>query len=151
MAKKHPARSYRILSTAVCASNLAKYGYENIHEGEHPLPLLVLPLLFQLRLSEGVLDISRSGLAKMGTVLKLEAVYGCGRDSLIGVHTLVLSYNQLQVGQKHTIFKQSSLTRGIARWSCSLDFKSKTTHMLLTQPTKITHTSACGCGWRGGK
>ncbi len=58
--------------------------------------------LFQLRLSEGVLDISRGGLAKMGAVLQLETVYGCGRDSLIGLHTLVLSYNQLQVGLKQT-------------------------------------------------
>lgn len=63
--------------------------------------LLPVPL-FQLRLSEGVLDFSRSGLAKMGTMLQLEVVGGCGRDSLIGLHTLVLSYNQLQVGLKQT-------------------------------------------------
>lgn len=53
--------------------------------------------LFQLRLNEGALVISRSGLAKMGVVLELEAVCGCGRDSLIGLHTLTLSCNQLQV------------------------------------------------------
>ncbi|CAN0525727.1 unnamed protein product, partial [Ectocarpus sp. 12 AP-2014] len=43
------------------------------------------------------LVITRAGLSKMSTVLQLEAVYGCGRESLIGLHTLVLSYNQLQV------------------------------------------------------
>lgn len=45
---------------------------------------------------------SRSGLAKMGVVLELEAVYGCGRDSLIGLHTLTLSCNQLQVSKTIT-------------------------------------------------
>ncbi|CAB1096352.1 unnamed protein product [Ectocarpus sp. CCAP 1310/34] len=51
----------------------------------------------QLRINEGALVITRAGLAKMSTLLQLEAVYGCGRESLIGLHTLVLSYNQLQV------------------------------------------------------
>lgn len=57
--------------------------------------------LFQLGLNEGALVISRSGLAKMGVVLELEAVQGCGRDSLIGLHTLTLSCNQLQVSEKN--------------------------------------------------
>lgn len=51
----------------------------------------------QLRINEGALVITRTGLSKMSTVLQLEAVYGYGRESLIGLHTLVLSYNQLQV------------------------------------------------------
>ncbi|CAM9401414.1 unnamed protein product, partial [Ectocarpus fasciculatus] len=50
-----------------------------------------------LRINEGALVITRTGLSKMSTVLQLEAVYGYGRESLIGLHTLVLSYNQLQV------------------------------------------------------
>ncbi|CAM9398805.1 unnamed protein product [Ectocarpus sp. 13 AM-2016] len=50
-----------------------------------------------LRINEGALVITRAGLSKMSTVLQLEAMYGCGRESLIGLHTLVLSYNQLQV------------------------------------------------------
>lgn len=58
----------------------------------------MLSLLLQLRLNEGALVISRSGLAKMGAVLELKAVYGSGRDSIVGLHTLILSYNQLQVG-----------------------------------------------------
>lgn len=40
---------------------------------------------------------SRNGLGKMKVALELEAAYGCGRDTLIGLHTLVLSCNQLQV------------------------------------------------------
>lgn len=40
---------------------------------------------------------SRNGLGKMKAALELEAAYGCGRDTLIGLHTLVLSCNQLQV------------------------------------------------------
>lgn len=51
----------------------------------------------QLRINEGALVITRTGISKMSTVLQLEAVYGYGRESLIGLHTLVLSYNQLQV------------------------------------------------------
>ncbi|CAM9200065.1 unnamed protein product, partial [Laminaria digitata] len=53
--------------------------------------------LMTVRLNEGALIMSRNGLAKMGTVLELEAMYGCGRDALIGLHTLVLSCNQLKV------------------------------------------------------
>ncbi|CAM9882083.1 unnamed protein product [Ectocarpus sp. 4 AP-2014] len=49
------------------------------------------------RINEGALVITRTGLSKMSTVLQLEAVYGYGRESLIGLHTLVLSCNQLQV------------------------------------------------------
>lgn len=45
---------------------------------------------------------SRNGLAKMGKVLELEAMYGCGRDALIGLHTLVLSCNQLKVSEEQT-------------------------------------------------
>lgn len=45
---------------------------------------------------------SRSGLAKMGAVLELEAMYGCGRDALLGLHTLVLSCNQLKVKNRHS-------------------------------------------------
>ncbi|CAM9556560.1 unnamed protein product, partial [Ectocarpus sp. 8 AP-2014] len=50
-----------------------------------------------LRINEGALVITRTGLSKMSTVLQLEAVNGYGRESLIGLHTLVLSFNQLQV------------------------------------------------------
>lgn len=66
--------------------------------------------LFQLRLNEGALVISRSGLAKMGVVLELETVYGFGRDSLIGLHTLALSYNQLQAS-KTSFFTAIQISR----------------------------------------
>lgn len=52
---------------------------------------------FQVRLEEGALIMSRNGIGKMRIALELEATYGCGRDALIGLHTLVLSCNQLQV------------------------------------------------------
>ncbi|CAM9181429.1 unnamed protein product, partial [Sphacelaria rigidula] len=40
---------------------------------------------------------SRNGLGSTGVVLKLEATHGYGRDCLLALHTLVLSYNQVQV------------------------------------------------------
>ncbi|CAM9912668.1 unnamed protein product, partial [Scytosiphon promiscuus] len=49
-----------------------------------------------IRLNDGGLVISRSGLAKMGVILELETVQERGRDCLIGLHTLVLSCNRLQ-------------------------------------------------------
>lgn len=51
----------------------------------------------QIRLEEGALFLSRNGLGSTGVVLKLEATHGYGRDCLLALHTLVLSYNQVQV------------------------------------------------------
>lgn len=51
----------------------------------------------QVRLEEGTLIMSRNGLGNMTVALELEVAYGCGRDSLLALHTLVLSCNQLKV------------------------------------------------------
>lgn len=67
----------------------------------HQIPLLLKMCrrLFpvQVQLDEGALILSRNGLNTMGITLELETAYGCGRDTLMALHTLVLSCNQLQV------------------------------------------------------
>ncbi|CAN0144599.1 unnamed protein product, partial [Discosporangium mesarthrocarpum] len=50
-----------------------------------------------VRVEDGALFLSRNGLAKMGVALELEVKYGCGRGTLMHLHTAVLSCNQLKV------------------------------------------------------
>lgn len=40
---------------------------------------------------------NRNGFTTMRVVMELEATHGFGRETLIDLHTMVLSYNKIQV------------------------------------------------------
>lgn len=57
-----------------------------------------------MQVEEGALILSRNGLNNMGIALELEAKYGYGRETLLALHTLVLSCNQLKVWRGTSTF-----------------------------------------------